>query len=98
MSEAAYFINYDSERQLMGFSMLMDSLGASRYGRWIWILRTERAYENIWKDLAPFCKLDGTLFMIQIFPNSLGYCLPHAFTHDPLKKLLMGLEPYIGNK
>jgi hypothetical protein len=96
--EAAYFISYDSETQATGFEILMDTLGAHRYGRTAWILRTKRVHENIWRDFMPFCNSNGTLFMVQIFPGSIACSVPRPFTHDPIKELLMGLDPYAGEE
>jgi hypothetical protein len=98
VSDAAYFISYDSETQITGFAMKMDDFGAHRFGRTAWILRTERACTDIWDDLVSFRDSKGTLFMVQIFPRRAVWSIPQSFAHDPIEELLMGLEPYVGEK
>ncbi|HEY1754817.1 MAG TPA: hypothetical protein VGG72_05440 [Bryobacteraceae bacterium] len=100
VSDGAYFLSYDSDSniRLAEFSALAKSLGALPCGSGKWILRTHVTNVGTWNNLRPFWNNGGTLFLIQIFPGSLAYSLPESLTHDPLKILLEGLEPYTGKK
>jgi hypothetical protein len=104
MSDAAYFIGYDSDAPTVvaNFRMQMDALGSHQFGRVAWILRTEKSYDEILASLHPFQNGGGTLFIVRICLDSsqgrLFSSLPSSFTHDPVTVLLMGLEPCGGNK